>query len=83
MFAGYTFSSASVVDFEQVNVCWEPTRLSYIRKCSENLVRFPNKFHGRTCTHPAFYLLKVNNRSTRTRCEICSKLTIKTPERRQ
>ena len=27
------------------------------------------------------YLLKVN-RSTRTRCETCSKLTIKTPERR-
>ena len=30
-----------------------------------------------------FYLLKVNNRSTQTRCEICSKLTIKTPGRRQ
>ena len=31
------------------------------------------------------YLLKVNNRNTSTRCEICevcSKLTIKTPERR-
>ena len=28
------------------------------------------------------YMLKVNNRTTRTRCEICSKLTIKTPERR-
>ena len=28
------------------------------------------------------YLLKVNNRNTRTRCEICSKVTIKTPERR-
>ena len=28
------------------------------------------------------YLLKVNNRTTRTRREICSKLTIKTPERR-
>ena len=28
------------------------------------------------------YLLKVNNRNTRKRCEICSKLTIKTPERR-
>ena len=28
------------------------------------------------------YLLKVNNRNTRTRCEICSKITIKTPERR-
>ena len=29
------------------------------------------------------YLLKVNNRSIRTRCEICSKLTIKTSERRR
>ena len=28
------------------------------------------------------YGLKVNNRNTRTRCEICSKLTKKTPERR-
>ena len=28
------------------------------------------------------YLLKVNNRNTRTRCEICSKLTIKTPDYR-
>ena len=29
------------------------------------------------------YLVKVINGNTRTRCEICSKLTIKTPERRQ
>ena len=29
------------------------------------------------------YLLKVNNRITRSRCKICSKLTIKAPERRQ
>ena len=29
------------------------------------------------------YLLKVSNRNTKTRFEICSKLTIKTPERRQ
>ena len=29
-----------------------------------------------------YYLLKVNNRNTRARCEICSKLTINTPERR-
>ena len=28
------------------------------------------------------YLFKVNDRSTRKRCEICSKLTIKTQERR-
>ena len=29
------------------------------------------------------YLLKFNNRNVRTRCEICSKLTTKTPERYQ
>ena len=28
------------------------------------------------------HLFKVNNRNTRKRCEICSKLTIKTPKRR-
>ena len=28
------------------------------------------------------YMFKVNNRNTRTKCEICSKLTIKSPERR-
>ena len=29
------------------------------------------------------YMFKVNNRNTRTRCEMCSKLTIKIPEQRQ
>ena len=28
------------------------------------------------------YMFKVDNRNTRTRCEICSKLAVKTPERR-
>ena len=28
----------------------------------------------------AIYLFKVNNRNTRARCEICSKLAIKKPE---
>ena len=28
-------------------------------------------------------MFKVNNRNTRTKCEICSKLTIKTTEQRQ
>ena len=33
-------------------------------------------------THPeGIYLLKVNNGNIRTTCKICSKLTIKTPER--
>ena len=31
----------------------------------------------------SIYLLKVNTRNTRTRCEICTKLTIKIPERCQ
>ena len=29
------------------------------------------------------YLLKVSNRNTKTKCKICSKLTLKIPERRQ
>ena len=29
------------------------------------------------------YMFKVNHRNTGTRCEICSKLTLKTPERRR
>ena len=29
------------------------------------------------------YLFKVNNKSFRKKCEICSSLTIKTPERRR
>ena len=32
---------------------------------------------------PGNYMFRVNNRNTRTRCEICSKLTIKTPQRPQ
>ena len=35
----------------------------------------------KTCP-TGIHLLKVNNRSTRTGCEICSKLPIKTLERR-
>ena len=48
---------------------------------SNRLARFMGCF---THANPAgIYLIKVNNRNTRNRCEICSKLTIKTPERRQ
>ena len=42
-------------------------------KCAECRDIFPT----------GIYLFKVNNRNTRTRYEICSKLTVKTPERRQ
>ena len=40
-------------------------------------------FQIRVVTQPGNYMFKVNNRNTRTRCEICSKLTTKTPKRRQ
>ena len=41
-------------------------------------------FHWRIYYYPSgIYLLKVNSRNVRTRCEICSKLTLKTPERGQ
>ena len=40
-------------------------------------------YFRKNASDPAgIYLIKVNNRNTRTRCEICSKLIIKTPERR-
>ena len=58
-------------------------------------IDFTNQLKQMCLTHPpvpyiqnctpypaSIYLLKVNNRNTRTSCEICSKLTIKTPERR-
>ena len=40
-------------------------------------------FKGLRLFPVGIYLLKVNNKDTRTMCEICSKLIIKTPERRQ
>ena len=39
--------------------------------------------HNMEITDPAGnYIFKVNNRITRRRCKICSKLTTKPPERR-
>ena len=47
-------------------------------KCSEQLFQFFN-----ADILPAnIYLFKFNNRNTRKRCQKCSKLKIKTPERR-
>ena len=45
---------------------------------------FPGIIDRRKCLSlPSWiYLLKFNNRNTRARCEICSKLTIKSRERR-
>ena len=39
-------------------------------------------FYKKEIVPASSYMFKVKNRNTRTRCEICSKLTIKIPERR-
>ena len=59
--------------------------LLILRRFNTKVSRFKFK-HAGACGigNPAgIYLLEVNKRNTRTRCEICSKLTIKIPERRQ
>ena len=38
--------------------------------------------HSKLIYPAGIYLVKVNDRNTRTRCDVCSKLTIKTLERR-
>ena len=40
-------------------------------------------FYTKSKSPPNSYLFQVNNRNTRKSCEICLKLTIKPPERRQ
>ena len=52
---------------------------------SQGFEQTPSEFVITTCVTNAadIYLFKVSNSSTRKRSEICSMLTIKTPERRQ
>ena len=72
----------------QVHIVWYNTFYGYI--VLDKLQYFNCKNGGTKIQRPikirtfpaGIYLLKVNNRNTRTRCEICSMLTIKTPERR-
>ena len=54
----------------------------HIQDLTKNLKieKFPPTLRVRL-TPAGNYMFKVNNRSTRTRCEIYSKLTIKTPTR--
>ena len=67
-----------------VLVCWQHETKTFRRQKStvalftQNLVS-----NGMSLLPAGNYMFKVNNRNTRTRCEICSKLTIKIPERRQ
>ena len=65
--SGGCFSCFRVCALHVLDVC------SFCKLCALLCATFP----------AGIYLLKVNNRNTRTRCEIWSKLTIKIPERRQ
>ena len=49
--------------------------------CLKYALKIMNKTH-RDRLPPNIYFFKVNNRNNRKTCEVCSKLTIKTPERR-
>ena len=52
----------------------------FIKGAKETCVK--NATEIKKCFPVGIYAFKVNNRNTRTRFEICSKLTIKTSERR-
>ena len=62
----HLFSIVSIVDFEQVNVCWE--RIT----CSCNFIRLQQELICSKSTK--------DNRNTRKRCEISSNLTVKTSD---
>ena len=46
------------------------------QQAKQGIIQPPTTFSA------SIYLFKVNNINTTARCEICSKLTIKTPKRR-
>ena len=47
------------------------------------VLQFPETNNAYNCNPAGNYMFKVRNRNTRTSCEICSKLTIKTTKIRQ
>ena len=52
-------------------------RIRFPKNTSEGLL---NCFASNPFIPANKYMLKVNNRKTRKRCEICSKLSLKTPD---
>ena len=66
------------------------TNTTIITKCDQKVITKCDIYYNMmqllwsATTHPAgCYIFKTSNRNTRTSCEICLKLTIKTPELRQ
>ena len=76
---GFILSGSSNILMTDVNSLL-PSKQKEIQKFLEEMEsKIPVRW---ACLPSCNYMFKDNNRSTRTRCEICSKLTIKTPERR-
>ena len=68
--------SRRFLDENTLGICYEASE-------KNELVNYVSYKVKPSLNYPAaIYLLKVNTRNTRTRCEMCSKLTIKAPERR-
>ena len=65
---------------------WERSALSHLIRVLLNILSQHHLINAGPKVVPMNpannYMFKVNNKNTRSRCEICSKLTIKTPERR-
>ena len=74
MILSFFLQSGDVFHIETSHlICSENEMIGFYKKCSSEL-KWVNAAGN--------YLFKVNNRNTGTRCEIYSKLTIKTPEPR-
>ena len=72
------YAPNTVLEFERYLVTdWY--RLYHKR---ESLTAVEVRTWQQRCIPAGNYMFNVNNRNNRARCEICSKLTIKTPERR-
>ena len=79
-------TNSTVISFSSILIVSVDKMVKHMLKFFRNTRHYMVKelIHLKPLSQPAFiYLLKVDNRNTRTRCEICSKLTIKIPERRQ
>ena len=76
-----------ILDFKTINRLVQiqvkfyliPKETLSLKKISENLLDHRMTWSRKFSSKVKFYLLKVSNRNTRTRSEICSKLARKTP----
>ena len=53
-----------------------------LNKASAHLYALGKNIYARKNSPTSIYLFIMNNSNTKKRCEICSKITIKTPEQR-